>query len=285
MQPHQLDPVGDTELFEAEMNFLPVGGLGIGTIRFGRTNLRIDHVEDYHLLIFCLAGQARVTAWDQEASIGPDKGVYLAPGTPVRAKFSEDCEQLVIRVESNVMRQACDGGRPSMKSQIDLNQPALKPWLGLMQSMLGDANGIELLRTDRRLQSDYESMFVRTLLHGHGIEEAKASSIAPVAVKRAEAFIHSHLTESLNLDQIAGAAGVPVRTLLDSFQRFRATTPMQFVRDLRLDLARTHLEARKTDNVTSIALDVGFVHLGRFSNAYQARFGERPSETLRKARK
>jgi AraC-like DNA-binding protein len=35
--------------------------------------------------------------------------------------------------------------------------------------------------------------------------------------------------------------------------------------------------------VTSVALDSGFAHLGRFAAAYRHHYGESPSETLRLA--
>jgi len=93
------------------------------------------------------------------------------------------------------------------------------------------------------------------------------------------------VAKSAILDNIAMAAGVPVRTLLDSFRRFRSTTPMQYVRDQRLDHARSLLEMRDTsDSITSIALNVGFTHLGRFFSFYRIRFGERPIDTLRNVR-
>jgi AraC-like DNA-binding protein len=36
--------------------------------------------------------------------------------------------------------------------------------------------------------------------------------------------------------------------------------------------------------VSDAALDSGFVHLGRFAVAYRRRYGESPSETLRRTR-
>jgi transcriptional regulator GlxA family with amidase domain len=60
---------------------------------------------------------------------------------------------------------------------------------------------------------------------------------------------------------------------------------MEFLTEQRLQSAREklvtgHLEA----SVSSIALDCGFNHLGRFSQVYRRRFGERASDTLRKGR-
>lgn len=44
------------------------------------------------------------------------------------------------------------------------------------------------------------------------------------------------------------------------------------------------LGARAGSSVTSIALDWGFDHLGRFAASYKKRFGETPRETLKRTR-
>jgi transcriptional regulator GlxA family with amidase domain len=84
------------------------------------------------------------------------------------------------------------------------------------------------------------------------------------------------------LDALAQVAGVSKRTLQEGFRRFRGKPPNQISRDLRLDLARGALIQHGPENVTEVALDYGFTHLGRFAEAYAARFGECPSETLRR---
>jgi transcriptional regulator GlxA family with amidase domain len=55
---------------------------------------------------------------------------------------------------------------------------------------------------------------------------------------------------------------------------------------MRLERAREHLlSAGLSDTVTSIALDCGFVHLGRFPATYRMAFGELPTETLARSRR
>ena len=62
-------------------------------------------------------------------------------------------------------------------------------------------------------------------------------------------------------------------------------TPMGFLAEQRLLGAREKLIRQKPeDSVSSIALDYGFVHLGRFSKVYKNRFGVTPSITLKKKR-
>jgi len=54
---------------------------------------------------------------------------------------------------------------------------------------------------------------------------------------------------------------------------------------VRLQVARDRLTRPGTgSSVTDIALDCGFVHLGRFSGQYRQAYGELPSETLARAR-
>jgi len=61
---------------------------------------------------------------------------------------------------------------------------------------------------------------------------------------------------------------------------------MMLLRRARLDQARADLEAPgRNTSVTIVAYDCGFSHLGRFAQEYARRFGESPSETLRRARR
>jgi transcriptional regulator GlxA family with amidase domain len=54
--------------------------------------------------------------------------------------------------------------------------------------------------------------------------------------------------------------------------------------DIRLDhLRRRLLAAALGLRVIDIAFDLGFTHLGRMAKAYQVKFGEKPSDTLRRA--
>ncbi|MGC2655752.1 MAG: helix-turn-helix domain-containing protein, partial [Mycobacterium sp.] len=60
--------------------------------------------------------------------------------------------------------------------------------------------------------------------------------------------------------------------------------PVTHLRNVRLDSARRMLtQPSDGTSVTNVALAAGFSHLGRFSREYSRRFGELPSESLRRA--
>ncbi len=103
-------------------------------------------------------------------------------------------------------------------------------------------------------------------------------------VHEAVDFIMANLTESLSVDEIAAAAGVSKRTLHAAFQVNFGLSVMTFVIQRRLRQANQQLLDADVDSttVTDIAMNSGFLHLGRFSSAYRKRFGEYPSETLQR---
>ena len=81
------------------------------------------------------------------------------------------------------------------------------------------------------------------------------------------------------------ASGASARALYEGFRRFRATTPMAMLRTVRLEHVRAELQSAKpNEKITDIAYKWGIAHLGRFAAEYRARFGEMPSETLRRKR-
>ena len=67
------------------------------------------------------------------------------------------------------------------------------------------------------------------------------------------------------------------------FHSRRGMSPMRFVAERCLAAARERLlRAATRDDVTSVAVELGFGHVGRFAQLYRKAFGEVPSETLKR---
>jgi AraC-like DNA-binding protein len=121
--------------------------------------------------------------------------------------------------------------------------------------------------------------------HGDRHENAEDLAGLPGDLVRALRWLRGHLSEPVRLETLAAAAGVRPRTLENHFKLFLNTTPLGWVRRMRLSLARQRLlDARGTATVTDIALASGFSQLSRFALQYREHFGELPSQTLRRVK-
>jgi AraC-like DNA-binding protein len=110
--------------------------------------------------------------------------------------------------------------------------------------------------------------------------------VTPCSVRAAIDFMQANLHLPLTVTEIAGAAGVSVRSLQAAFQQFRDATPVAYLRRIRLDAVHKELSAPvNTLPVNEVALKWGFTHMGRFAAQYRTAYGRHPSETARAARR
>ncbi len=119
------------------------------------------------------------------------------------------------------------------------------------------------------------------LQHNYSGEAAAARDTAvPKQVKRAEEFMRANADQPITIKMLAQEARCSERALHSGFRQFRQSTPMEVLRDLRLERARQDLQIA-AGSVTDCALKWGFSNVGRFARIYAERFDEKPSHTLR----
>ena len=114
----------------------------------------------------------------------------------------------------------------------------------------------------------------------------RAPSVAPRHMHDAIDFMRAHLHQALTMADIAAAVGISVRALQVAFRRFYDTTPMLYLRRLRLEAV--HEELSSPVNclpVGEVAMKWGFLHLGRFAAHYRVAYGVNPSETAARAQR
>ncbi|BCJ48282.1 hypothetical protein GCM10010168_26420 [Actinoplanes ianthinogenes] len=109
-------------------------------------------------------------------------------------------------------------------------------------------------------------------------------SVTPAALRRAVAYIDANAARPVTLSDIAAAAGAGARALQYAFRTHYGTTPLGFVRRVRLEHAHRELQAAdpaQGATVKAIAARWGFAKPDRFAAAYREVFGDLPSRTLR----
>lgn len=258
-----------------------VGGVRIGAFSVALVELgapaSIEAVSqgDYAVMMLCLHGSAQMELDGRIIPVLANHGLLGFPHGVVRATFSGDCVRLVLRIDSRLIE------RRSLFStaRFELSNPAIEPFLEQVHSILSSRAMIAAIDNEPSVRGRVEALLA-TLLQRTCLPAISDHADLPIAsrdVRRGEAFIRSNVSRNVRLEDIAAAAGVSVRTLQTSFKRDRHVTPMQYLRNLRLDAARQRLLAGCS--VGEAALDTGFSHQGRFAQYYRSRFGHSPSST------
>jgi len=141
-------------------------------------------------------------------------------------------------------------------------------------------------RTARQLEETFLANLFETWPHNYSNEMVTGlGPTVPWYVLYSEEYIKTHLDQPISMGDLAEAVKKSARTIHEGFRRHRRYSPMEFRLKLRLDLVRTQLlDPTNSKTVTDVGMNWCFWHLGRFSKAYFKAFGERPSQTLARAK-
>ena len=114
---------------------------------------------------------------------------------------------------------------------------------------------------------------------------ADRADATPATLRRAVAYLETNPDLDIGVAEVAAACHVSIRALQLAFRRHLDTTPMGYLRQIRLDRVHTDLLAADPTagtTVGEVAARWGVLGSGRFSAQYRDVFGELPSETLRR---
>ena len=294
--PHALR-VARAEGFDMQLHGFEFGDLHVGAISYG-SPVTAHVVEHRPHWVFSWLRQGSVTR-TRGGRRGPcyaagDASV-LAPGEVHELHMSADMQLVNLRIAQADLVQACrsllnvdPGARLGFGDHLpagSLAAQALQRLTGLLATIPVYPHRQAAARYERRLQ---ESLVFELLLAWPSALSSYRDQPAglPETTRKARDYLHAHLDELPTVGDVARHCGVSVRALAKGFSRHLETTPLQYMLDLRLDRAREQLLAHGRDgSVTEIAQRWGFQHQGLFAARYRRRFGERPSETLGRARK
>ena len=225
----------------------------------------------------------------------PSSGVVVSPST-MSIHRPSGSSVLVLKTSYTALARRLQEatGRPP-KGQIKFDRMGdLTRGPGAVASRMLLHVASELERSDELLQNRLIRVAIDDLLlgallslpHSHSDELfSDSDDAAPSVVLRAEEYLEAHAVEPIKIRDVIEACGCSSSLLYRAFQRHRGCTPGEFLNDRRLELAHGMLlSPSQFDTVKQIALACGFAHVGRFAATYKARFGEAPSETLRRSR-
>lgn len=283
-------------LFECRLNEISIMKLTYGA----EVDVKSAPFEGFSLVQTPLRGRFDVDTGCSQRSFAPGDVAILSPREDIGIHWQQDSEQIIVKIPHQLFWRhggAC-GGQPC--SSAGFQSPAFKLdpgltslWCSLVQQAIDLSNGYGGARLSNEWLEHFERSLVLFLLtHQEGrrpsITDCSQCPAQPVnpppraaaaPLERMESYIHQRLCAPISLVDLAYAAGLSPRSLNALCHRHHGVSPMVLLRNIRLDEVRRKLQSRPDANVTTIALDHGFGHLGRFSAYYRERFGELPRNT------
>jgi AraC-like DNA-binding protein len=157
----------------------------------------------------------------------------------------------------------------------------------LKDGLLRGEIGIGATAARRRLQEALLSELCRILVCPQPNEPGRGAASFREhcrVVSAVEEFLATSNMEAPSIGDVCAVTGFPPRTLCYAFQQVLGLSPALYLRIRRLLAVRRALRVATPDHadVTTIAMEHGFWHLGRFAQFYKEFFGESPSVTLRR---
>ncbi|MGC9537488.1 AraC family transcriptional regulator [Streptomyces sp. UG1] len=295
-RPHDLRVVGRTARLDARLHGVTFGDTGLYYLDYGAdVMITPGPLEDFYLVQMPLAGAAEITCGSEHIVSTPSLASVPAPTECLAMRWHEGNPQLILWIKRSALEDHLGkllGRQPKMPLRFDLGMdlttPGARSWLGIIDMMRRDTDNVGGMLGQPLVVKQLEYLLSTQLLltQPHNYSSAlhgEQPRVAPPAVRRAMELIECHAAEPLTVEDVAEAVGVSVRALQEGFRRHLGTTPVSYLREVRLDRVRADLKAADPGmvTVTDVAFRWGFFHPGRFAIAYKERFGEHPSQTLR----
>ncbi|MCX5495644.1 AraC family transcriptional regulator [Kaistia dalseonensis] len=293
--PHFLVPRTETALFRARHHAVSQPGYSVNFVSYG-AEVEIDpgELSRFFLLQIPLKGGAEVRSGARATMAEAGRrATILSPTIASRMVWGEGCEKLIVLMWRESVEQLCgqltstQSGAIEFEAGFDLTSPVGQGVLHHAQLLLNAAEqGASLPDAYRvMLRDGLATLLLSGLAHSRSALFARPEpECGPRAVRQALQFIEAEYARPISVADIAEASGASLRALQDAFRKARHETLWQAVQGVRLEKLRASLiAATETTTVATAVYAVGLGHLGRAAAAYQARFGESPSETLRRA--
>ncbi len=233
---------------------------------------------------------------DGQIAIADDRyGGMISENQQIKVKVMPGTRLLCFNVKNEVLRNVSTAitGRSNLSDirfepQFDLARPQAISLVAQLKTFATEINRQGGLAESPAAVASIEHAMMTLMLYGLknnlSDEIHKPGRNAGLhKVQLVEEYMNSNAEQPIDMQTIAQVTGHSVNSIFRAFQKYRDYTPMQFLRSVRLDRVRERLLLSQTNvSVSNVAIEYGFTHLGRFSLAYKRRYGESPSDTVRR---
>lgn len=228
--------------------------------------------EARHQIVLPYFGFFKYCVGKQSWLLDPNKTLFISPGWDFRDEHPVDGvghAALIINPERELLEEVCGRRGPTKcLAFAGVSHPSSMRLRLLTQHMLR-------LAPEVRNDLHGDEWVAQSLLEAMCGARPQATRNSKV-IGRAKEFLHAQACERLSLSEIALAVGVSPVYLTQEFTRSEGIPLYRYQLYLRLNQAL--LELPHCDDITGLALDLGFSSHSHFSSAFRKTFGITPAE-------
>jgi AraC-like DNA-binding protein len=295
--PHRLTVFGSLSAFRARHAEGGTSGLGVYSLSYGSgtTLLESSNFDDFVLVSQQISGRLVARAETGERLLLPGEHVVLDAHTAYRLRWEENCNLFHVRMPRTEFETAVaefTGANEPAAVRFPLSwhpsKPGTRAVAKVMQFLLRNAGPNGLLASGALLSAQMRRMLIASIVEAypgssHAADATSSGATRPPAVRRAIAYFEDAAADDIRISDAAAAARLSTRALQEAFRKHLDTTPMAYLKSIRL--ARAHADLRQSSveegtTVAAVAYRWGFGNLGRFAADYRREFGRSPREVL-----
>ena len=276
---------------QANLNHRKFADLDLCRISYGAsvrvTSAALETI--YHLQVL-LRGNCLWRGHGQEHYFAPGELLLINPDDPVDLTYSDDCEKFILKMPTSLIESVCTeqrwqhpgAGVRFLENRYQLSE--LEGFVSLLGMICQEAEASDPMV---RVQEHYAHIVASKMLSLMKTDVRRDSlGSAAVTFEAIADYIERNLKQDICIEELARQANISLRSLYGVFERNAQATPKHYIRQKKLERVNACLSDPSCNvrNVTELAMDYGFLHLGRFSESYRNQFGELPSDTLKRRR-
>ncbi|MEO6030481.1 MAG: AraC family transcriptional regulator [Burkholderiaceae bacterium] len=228
------------------------------------------HSPDYQL-VFPYAGAFEWHVGAKTAFLDGTCMLFVGAGEDYADSHVADGghDSIIITPRVSLLQELCGRAVPARHPAFQRVAKPTTPRLNLRSRRLLrlEASGADPLACDELMIALLDEALAPTR------SAARASSLR--VVNETKQFLHAHLCEPISLNEIASAVQVSGAYLTDAFTRSEGVPLCRYRTRLRLNRALVDLP--RCEDITGLALDLGFSSHAHFSTAFKSFFGVSPS--------
>ncbi|QSR33474.1 AraC family transcriptional regulator [Marinobacterium iners] len=296
--PHDLQVYNSRRMhFRHVGNILSSTTTAIGYIEYGTdVTVNIEDLENSYSISLPLSGFQELSTPEQSIQSNITSGVIISPTKPCELSISGNCRKTLVRVSRQEMEQTLQSllGKPVTRPLIfepkmDANLGASSAWWRTVRMIEEELSKPDSLYNCAPFIRDIEQALIKGILtsqpHNYSdeIRDAFKRKLPAYIIKTID-YIRSNAKNDVHIDDIEWVAGVSRNKLYEDFKNYLGEPPTAYLKRVRLEGVRNDIfNLGRHESISTLAMNWGFTHLGRFSSEYKKLFGETPSVTQNRA--